>query len=103
MARPRPEPMQVVKKRRDAALKALVDGVPYIRFLGIEFDRRGDELTAIMPFDFLRLIWATLLAAWLFAEAPDLFTWIGAAVIFGAGLYIANRERQAKKRVTTDD
>lgn len=51
MARQRPEPMQVVKQRRDGALKALVDGVPYIRFLGVEFDRRGDELTAIMPFD----------------------------------------------------
>ena len=51
MARPRPEPVQVVKQRRDAALKALVEGIPYIRFLGIEFERRGDELTAIMPFD----------------------------------------------------
>ncbi|WP_085892654.1 PaaI family thioesterase [Roseovarius litorisediminis] len=50
MARPRPEPVQVVKQRRDAALHALVHGVPYIQFLGIEFDRRGDELTAIMPF-----------------------------------------------------
>mgnify|MGYP002622724616 CR=1 FL=1 len=48
--RPRPEPVQVVKQRRDAALRTLVHGVPYIRFLGIEFDRRGDELTAIMPF-----------------------------------------------------
>ena len=43
--------MQVVKQRRDAALRALVTGVPYIRFLGIEFDRRGDELTAVLPFD----------------------------------------------------
>ena len=51
--------------------------------------------TAVMPFDFLRLVWATGLAWWLFAETPDLFTWIGAAVIFGAGLYIANRERIA--------
>ncbi len=51
MARPRPEPVQKVKQRRDAALKALVQGVPYIQFLGIEFDRRGDELTAVMPFD----------------------------------------------------
>lgn len=51
MARPRPEPMQVVKQRRDAALRALVEGVPYIRFLDIEFDRRGDELTAILNFD----------------------------------------------------
>ncbi|KEJ88081.1 PaaI family thioesterase [Sulfitobacter donghicola] len=48
--RPRPEPVEVVKQRRGAALKALTDAVPYIRFLGIEFERRGDELTGIMPF-----------------------------------------------------
>lgn len=48
--RPRPEPVQVVKQRRDAALKALVEGVPYIQFLGIGFDRRGDELTAILTY-----------------------------------------------------
>lgn len=51
MSRPKPEPVQVVKQRRDNALKMLVSGVPYIRFLGIEFDRRGDELTATLPFD----------------------------------------------------
>ncbi len=50
MARARPEPVQVVKQRRDAALNALVHGIPYSQFLGIEFDRRGDELTAVMPF-----------------------------------------------------
>ncbi|MHC0054531.1 PaaI family thioesterase [Actibacterium sp. D379-3] len=50
MTRPRPEPVQIVKQRRDAALSTLVRGVPYIGFLGIEFDRRGDELTAILPF-----------------------------------------------------
>lgn len=48
--RARPEPVQVVKSRRDALLRRLVEGVPYISFLGIQFDRRGDELTAIMPF-----------------------------------------------------
>ncbi len=58
--------------------------------------------TAIMPFDFLRLVWATLLAWWLFAEAPDLFTWVGAAVIFSAGLYIMNRERKATKAGSAD-
>lgn len=51
MARARPEPVQVVKQRRDAALTALVDGVPYITYLGVQFDRRGDELTAVLPFD----------------------------------------------------
>lgn len=48
--RPQPEPVQMVKQRRDGALKALVDGVPYIAFLGIQFERRGDELTAILPY-----------------------------------------------------
>ena len=50
MAHPAPEPVQVIKQRRDAALRALVNGVPYIQFLGIGFDRRGDELTAVLPF-----------------------------------------------------
>ncbi len=45
-----PEPVKVIKERREAVLKALVSGVPYIGFLGIQFDRRGDELTAILPF-----------------------------------------------------
>ena len=48
--RKRPDPVQVVKQRRDGALRALVQGVPYIQFLGVEFDRRGDELTAVLPF-----------------------------------------------------
>lgn len=48
--RKRPEPVQVIKQRRDAAMKALAGSVPYIGFLGIEFERRGDELTAVLPF-----------------------------------------------------
>ncbi len=46
----RPEPVQVIKERRDRALNVLVHGVPYINFLGIRFDRKGDELTAVMPY-----------------------------------------------------
>ncbi len=46
-----PEPVHIVKSRREAALQWLTGGVPYIQFLGIRFDRRGDELTAILPFD----------------------------------------------------
>ncbi|PZR00637.1 MAG: thioesterase [Cereibacter sphaeroides] len=48
--RGKPEPVQVVKQRRDAGLRALVDRIPYVGFLGITFERRGDELTAILPF-----------------------------------------------------
>lgn len=35
---------------REAALRGLVDGIPYLRFLGLRFDTRGEELTAVLPF-----------------------------------------------------
>ncbi|MGR3572396.1 PaaI family thioesterase [Brevirhabdus sp.] len=50
MSRPRPEPVQVVKQRRDGALHALIASVPFAAFLDIRIDRRGDELTFILPF-----------------------------------------------------
>ena len=37
-------------KRRDLLLDSLVSNVPYVTFLGVEFDRKGDELVAILPF-----------------------------------------------------
>jgi acyl-coenzyme A thioesterase PaaI-like protein len=42
--------VHVVKQRREGLLRALVDTIPYIAFLGIQFDRRGDELTAVLPY-----------------------------------------------------
>jgi acyl-coenzyme A thioesterase PaaI-like protein len=42
--------VQVIKHRRDIALERLAAAVPYARYLGIEFERRGDELTAVLPF-----------------------------------------------------
>lgn len=50
VSRPRPEPVEVVKQRRDRTLAALVDSVPYIRFLGITVERHGDELTTVLSF-----------------------------------------------------
>lgn len=47
----RREPLHQIKARRDSALTTLVSGLPYMAWLGIRFDRRGDELTAILPYD----------------------------------------------------
>ena len=46
----RPEPVIQVKRRRDLALSVIVNQVPYIEFLGVSFDRHGDQLTATMAF-----------------------------------------------------
>jgi acyl-coenzyme A thioesterase PaaI-like protein len=45
-----PEPVQVIKERRDKALRALVHGIPYVQFLKISFERHGDELTSVLAF-----------------------------------------------------
>jgi len=50
MARSQPEPMQVVQRRRDAALARMTADVPYVGHLGVSFDRLGDELTARLAF-----------------------------------------------------
>lgn len=36
--------------RRDAILSAITARIPYLSFLGIRFLRRGDRLTAVLPF-----------------------------------------------------
>ncbi|MEO0917308.1 MAG: PaaI family thioesterase [Pseudomonadota bacterium] len=50
MTRTPPEPVQVIKHRRDAALRALVEGIPYVQFLNIRFERHGDELTSVLGY-----------------------------------------------------
>jgi drug/metabolite transporter (DMT)-like permease len=57
------------------------------------------EPTAVMPFDFLKLVWTTLLGLWVFGELPDLLTWLGAVVVFASGFYIAWREHRERRRI----
>jgi acyl-coenzyme A thioesterase PaaI-like protein len=45
-----PEPVQVIKQRRDDALAAIVASIPYIQFLNVSFERRGDDLAAVMSY-----------------------------------------------------
>lgn len=50
------------------------------------------DTTAVMPFDFGRLIWAGLIGFLFFSEIPDVWTVVGAVVIFSAAMYLAVQE-----------
>ena len=52
------------------------------------------DLTAILPLDFTKLIWASGIGYLAFAEEPSPWTWFGGAIIFSAATYIAFRERR---------
>jgi drug/metabolite transporter (DMT)-like permease len=58
------------------------------------------DITVLMPFDFLKLVWATLIGIIVFAEVPDFPTWIGAAIVFGSSFYIAWREVKLRRAKT---
>ena len=50
------------------------------------------DLTLTQPFTFLSLIWASLFGYNVFGEEPDIFTWLGAIIIFSGVLIIFYRE-----------
>lgn len=59
---------------------------------------REAEATAVLPADFLRMIWASLLGFAFFGEVPEVLVWVGGAMIFSATIYIAYREARLARR-----
>ena len=62
--------------------------------------RQGDT-SIIMPFDFLKLIWAVCIGYLFFFEVPTINTWVGSIIIFLSTLYIAYREKLLSKKIIT--
>ena len=54
--------------------------------------------SVIAPYSYAMLVFAALIGYLAFGNFPDLATWVGIALIVGAGLYIAQLERQAAAR-----
>ena len=50
----------------------------------------------VQPFQFSRMIFATAVGFLMFAELPDLWTWVGSAVIFAASYYVVLHERKGR-------
>ena len=55
------------------------------------------DATQIMPLDFSRLIWTSVLGYLVFAEIPDIWTWVGGTVIFASAAFITYREAKLKR------
>lgn len=61
------------------------------------YSYRDGEITLVEPSGYLRLVWAAAVGFILFAEAPEAWTWAGAAVIiFGATLLLRKEIRLAR-------
>jgi drug/metabolite transporter (DMT)-like permease len=57
------------------------------------------DITALQPLEFIKLPFTVFLAWIVFAEWPDLWTWVGGTMIFASTVYITQREVEAKKSI----
>src|SRR5262249_61506293 len=55
---------------------------------------RGADASAVLPYDYGRMIFSSLLGYLAFAETPDRWTWIGSAVIAGSATHIQRAHAQ---------
>src|SRR5260221_2095552 len=61
------------------------------------------DITLLQPIGFLTLVWNALLGFFLFAQQPDNWTYIGAAVIFASKTYISHREAVRRAPIQSGD
>jgi drug/metabolite transporter (DMT)-like permease len=54
---------------------------------------RQADTAVVMPIDFFKLIWVTVIAYLAFGEHLDVFTWIGGSVIFASTVSLVYRDR----------
>ncbi len=46
------------------------------------------DVSIALPFNFTRLVWAALFGWVVFAEFPDVWTWVGGTVIFASSIWL---------------
>lgn len=81
-------------------LGAIVFGVS--GYYAIVLAMRIAETSIIMPFRYARLIFSMFLGILIFGESPDIWTYLGAGIVIGTGIYTFLRERHAMREVAAD-
>jgi drug/metabolite transporter (DMT)-like permease len=88
------------------AQAAMLVGIGFLGGLGhwfviMAYERA--EVSAVAPFAYTELIWATVFGVIVFGEFPDVYTFLGAGIIAAAGLYVLYRERRARAPAVLPD
>ena len=76
------------------AVTGLLGTMGHLAFI-LAFQRA--PASALTPFSYMHLVWATLIGWIVFGNFPDAWTLAGMAVIAGSGLLIAMHDRRRAK------
>lgn len=67
-----------------------------VGYFGVTAAMRVGDIAVVTPFRYARIVFALILAAVMFGERPDVLTYVGAAIIVGAGIFTIWREGRVK-------
>jgi drug/metabolite transporter (DMT)-like permease len=85
-----------------ALASVLLGGANYLIVIAF----RGADISVVAPFRYSILIWAGIVGFLVFSEIPDRWSFVGAALIAGSGIYAFHREqvraRQAALRAAAE-
>lgn len=59
---------------------------------------KGAEAQTLGPFNYLNLIWSSILAYILWGDMMDFYGWLGASLIIGSSLYVVVHERRRSRK-----
>jgi drug/metabolite transporter (DMT)-like permease len=69
-----------------------------VAYYSVTAAMRVGDIPTVTPFRYTRLVFALILAFFVFNERPDLWTLIGAGIVIATGLYTLWRERLTMQR-----
>jgi drug/metabolite transporter (DMT)-like permease len=66
------------------------------------FAFRGVELSVVSPFRYTLLLWGVIAGYLILGEVPDMWSFVGATIIVGSGIYTLHREAVRRRNLTGD-
>lgn len=66
-------------------------------YVSITAAMRMGDVAVVTPFRYTRLIFAFAIAMVVFGERPDIWTWIGSAIVIATGIYTLLREGRTRR------
>lgn len=84
--------------KTDSLLLAMTGVSSALGFMMTSSAYQREQASRVAPFEYVMIIWVTILSYLVWSELPDTTTLAGIVLIIGSGVYVLRRERLAKKQ-----
>lgn len=68
-------------------------------FMFMSWAYKNAQASSLAPFEYVMIVWVTLLSYLVWDEVPDVPTIVGIAIIIGSGIYVLRREEKSGEEV----